>query len=152
WWCAGASSPCDGQRRPPARDGYHTTFPARITTRSHGPGSILGRPRPAPRAAPKDPVSTDQIAEKTDEPASPPPLATAGRAVVTAARRLPVTAVIVAALLVTGVVFEALFRSARHATWFPDVAYGVPALEGGRWWTLVTGPWLGLTPLQHLSL
>ncbi|UVE93910.1 bifunctional lysylphosphatidylglycerol flippase/synthetase MprF [Dietzia sp. B32] len=97
-------------------------------------------------------MSTDQIAEKTDEPASPPPLATAGRAVVTAARRLPVTAVIVAALLVTGVVFEALFRSARHATWFPDVAYGVPALEGGRWWTLVTGPWLGLTPLQHLSL
>nr|WP_241724073.1 DUF2156 domain-containing protein [Dietzia sp. E1] len=65
---------------------------------------------------------------------------------------MPVTAVIVAALLVTGLVFETLWRSARDASWFPDVAYGVPALEGGRWWTLATGPWFGLTPLQHVSL
>ena len=97
-------------------------------------------------------MSAEQITEKTDEPAARSPLATAGRAVATAARRLPVTAAIVAALLVTGVVFETLWRSARHAPWFPDVAYGVPALEGGRWWTLVTGPWFGLTPLQHISL
>ncbi|WP_314036436.1 DUF2156 domain-containing protein [Dietzia sp. CH92] len=97
-------------------------------------------------------MSAEQITEKTDEPAARSPLATAGHAVATAARRLPVTAAIVAALLVTGVVFETLWRSARHAPWFPDVAYGVPALEGGRWWTLVTGPWFGLTPLQHISL
>ncbi|WP_206475055.1 bifunctional lysylphosphatidylglycerol flippase/synthetase MprF [Dietzia sp. KRD202] len=97
-------------------------------------------------------MSTDQLTEKSDEPAAPSPVTVAARAVATAARRLPVTAVIVAALLVTGVALEALWRSARDATWFPDVAYGVPALEGGRWWTLVTGPWLGLTPLQHMSL
>ncbi|AWH93472.1 bifunctional lysylphosphatidylglycerol flippase/synthetase MprF [Dietzia lutea] len=97
-------------------------------------------------------MSTQQITETTDEPAARSPLTTAGHAVATAARRLPVTAAIVAALLVTGLVFETLWRSARNASWFPDVAYGVPALEGGRWWTLVTGPWFGLTPLQHVSL
>ncbi|WP_182641862.1 phosphatidylglycerol lysyltransferase domain-containing protein [Dietzia sp. E1] len=97
-------------------------------------------------------MSTDQITEKTDDPAARSPFTTAGHAVATAARRLPVTAVIVAALLVTGLVFETLWRSARDASWFPDVAYGVPALEGGRWWTLATGPWFGLTPLQHVSL
>lgn len=97
-------------------------------------------------------MSTEQITEKTDEPAARSPLTTAGHAVATAARRLPVTAAIVAALLVTGLVFETLWRSARDASWFPDVAYGVPALEGGRWWTLATGPWFGLTPLQHVSL
>ncbi|MBB1019818.1 DUF2156 domain-containing protein [Dietzia sp. E1] len=92
------------------------------------------------------------MTEKTDDPAARSPFTTAGHAVATAARRLPVTAVIVAALLVTGLVFETLWRSARDASWFPDVAYGVPALEGGRWWTLATGPWFGLTPLQHVSL
>lgn len=97
-------------------------------------------------------MSTEQITEKTDDPAARSPFTTAGHAVATAARRLPVTAVIVAALLVTGLVFETLWRSARDASWFPDVAYGVPALEGGRWWTLATGPWFGLTPLQHVSL
>ena len=97
-------------------------------------------------------MSTEQITEKTDDPAARSPFTTAGHAVATAARRLPVTAAIVAALLVTGLVFETLWRSARDASWFPDVAYGVPALEGGRWWTLATGPWFGLTPLQHVSL
>ena len=97
-------------------------------------------------------MSTEQITEKTDDPAARSPFTTAGHAIATAARRLPVTAVIVAALLVTGLVFETLWSSARDASWFPDVAYGVPALEGGRWWTLATGPWFGLTPLQHVSL
>ena len=97
-------------------------------------------------------MSTEQMTEKADEPAARSPLSAAGHAVATAARRLPVTAVIVAALLVTGLASETLWRSARDASWFPDVAYGVPALEGGRWWTLVTGPWFGLTPLQHISL
>ena len=100
-------------------------------------------------------MSTDQIAEKADDPAehsSTPPPPAAVRVVVMVARRLPVTAVIVAALLATGVMSESLWRSVRDATWFADVAYGVPAVEGGRWWTLVTGPWFGLTPLQHISL
>lgn len=97
-------------------------------------------------------MSTDQIAETTDGPERPPPLARVAGAVVLAARRLPITAIVVAALLVTGVMFETLWRSAHSAPWFDGVAYGVPALEGGRWWTVLAGPWFGLTPLQHLSL
>ncbi|MFN3339863.1 MAG: bifunctional lysylphosphatidylglycerol flippase/synthetase MprF [Dietzia sp.] len=97
-------------------------------------------------------MSTDQIPEKTDEPGEPSPLATAAGTVALAARRLPVTAIVLAALLVTGVVFETLWRSAHSAPWFEGVAYGVPALEGGRWWTVFAGPWFGITPLQHVSL
>ncbi|MDV7999949.1 DUF2156 domain-containing protein [Rhodococcus sp. IEGM 1408] len=97
-------------------------------------------------------MSTDQIAETTDGSEGPSPLARAAGAVALAARRLPVTAAVVAALLVTGVVFETLWRSAHSAPWFDGVAYGVPALEGGRWWTVIAGPWFGLTPLQHISL
>ena len=101
-------------------------------------------------------MSTDQVAEPTDdptgEPAEPSPLARAGRLVVTAARRLPVTAAFVAALIITGIVFESLWRHTSQASWFEGVAYGLPALEGGRWWTLGAGLWFGLTPLQHLSL
>ncbi|MDX2358329.1 bifunctional lysylphosphatidylglycerol flippase/synthetase MprF [Dietzia sp. PP-33] len=97
-------------------------------------------------------MSTEQIAEKTDEPGEPSPLATAAGTVARAARRLPVTAIVLAALLVTGVVFETLWRAAHSAPWFEGVAYGVPALEGGRWWTVFAGPWFGMTPLQHVSL
>ncbi|PAY22887.1 hypothetical protein CEY15_11210 [Dietzia natronolimnaea] len=100
-------------------------------------------------------MSTDQITESTDDPgvpAEPSPFATAAGAVSRAARRLPVTAIVLAALLVTGVVFETLWRAAPVAPWFEGVAYGVPALEGGRWWTVFVGPWFGMTPLQHASL
>ena len=97
-------------------------------------------------------MSTELITEKADEPRQPSPLATVAHTVALAARRLPVTAVVVAALLVTGVVSESLWRAAHRAPWFDGVAYGVPALEGGRWWTVLTGPWFGLTPLQHVSL
>lgn len=97
-------------------------------------------------------MSTNQLADNTHESAAPSPLARAGGLVVTVARRLPVTTVFVAALLVTGVVFESLWRNAGQASWFEGVAYGLPALEAGRWWTLGAGPWFGLTPLQHVSL
>ena len=43
-------------------------------------------------------MSTDQVSESTDPPATPSPLARAGRLILTAARRLPVTAAFVAAL------------------------------------------------------
>lgn len=97
-------------------------------------------------------MSTDQLADSTHDPAAPSPLARAGGLVTTVARRLPVTTVFVAALIVTGVVFESLWRHAGQASWFEGVAYGLPALEAGRWWTLGAGPWFGLTPLQHVSL
>ena len=97
-------------------------------------------------------MSTDQIAEQSDEPASPPTPAPPVRTLVAAARRLPVTVTVVLALLITGVVFSALWRGTHHAPWFGSVAYGLPALQNGKWWTVLSGPWFGLTPLQHASL
>ncbi|WP_010542215.1 bifunctional lysylphosphatidylglycerol flippase/synthetase MprF [Dietzia alimentaria] len=97
-------------------------------------------------------MSTDQIVEQSDEPASPATPADPGRTLVSATRRLPVTATVVSALLVTGIVFSALWRGAHHAPWFDSVAYGLPALQNGKWWAVLSGPWFGLTPLQHASL
>ena len=98
-------------------------------------------------------MSTEQIAESPNESASssstPVPFL---RTVIAAARRLPVTAAVVVTLLVTGVVFRALWRGTHHEPWFDAVAYGLPALQDGRWWTVLSGPWFGLTPLQHVSL
>ena len=97
-------------------------------------------------------MSTDQLAEHADDPVAPSPLAKVGRGIAVAARRLPFTAACVVALIVTGIVFKSLWRHATTAPWFDGVAYGLPAIEHGRWWTVVTGPWFGLTPLQHASL
>ncbi|MDN5723890.1 MAG: phosphatidylglycerol lysyltransferase domain-containing protein [Corynebacterium sp.] len=101
-------------------------------------------------------MSTDLApSDRVDEqvaPTAPSRLASAARTVIGVASRLPVTAAVVIALIVTGVVSESLWRAAGSASWFEGVAYGAPALETGRWWTLLAGPWFGLTPLQHLSL
>ena len=32
------------------------------------------------------------------------------------------------------------------------VAYGLPALEAGRWWTPVTGSFFALIPLQYVPV
>lgn len=97
-------------------------------------------------------MSTDQLAENTDDQVTPSPLHRAGHGILLAARRLPFTAACVAALVVTGIVFEGFWRHANQAPWFDGIAYGIPAFENGRWWTVATGPWFGLTPLQHVSL
>src|SRR5690606_37325382 len=92
------------------RDGGHSPVAGEITAHScRRLHTWSTRPHPAPRRAPppEDPVSTDQLTETSHEPAAPSPVTVAARAVATAARRLPVTAVIVAALLVTGVALEA---------------------------------------------
>ena len=66
--------------------------------------------------------------------------------------RFPLTFAVVCALLVIGVVSQGLWRSVEDASWFDSVAYGVPAFQEGRWWTVLLGPWFGLTPAQNISL
>ena len=67
-------------------------------------------------------MSTDQIVEQSDEPASPATPADPGRTLVSAARRLPVTATVVSALLVTGIVVA-------HGTEFGRTVYAIGGSE-----------------------
>ncbi|MGC0368901.1 bifunctional lysylphosphatidylglycerol flippase/synthetase MprF [Microbacterium sp. SLBN-111] len=68
--------------------------------------------------------------------------------VAAAARRLPVTAALVVVLLAVGVASAGLWSPFAAAPLHDTVAYGLPALEAGRWWTPLTGtffvsvPWL----------
>ncbi|CCH30956.1 hypothetical protein ABZ816_01655 [Actinosynnema sp. NPDC047251] len=74
------------------------------------------------------------------------------RSVVDALRRMPFTAAVVAVMLVVGVATGALWTEASAQPWYGQVAFGVPALEAGRWWTPVTGAFLAFVPLAYLPM
>lgn len=63
-------------------------------------------------------------------------------------RRIPATLALVAVLLVVGVLTAALWQPFRSSPLWEPFAYGLPAIEAGRWWTPVTGtfvidqPWV----------
>lgn len=63
-------------------------------------------------------------------------------------RRIPATLALVVAILVVGVVFHGLWSPFEKSDLWDAVAYGLPALEAGRWWTPITGtffvnqPWV----------
>lgn len=68
--------------------------------------------------------------------------------VAAAARRVPVTAALALVLLGVGAASTGLWTPFAASPLHDTVAYGLPALEAGRWWTPVTGtffvsvPWL----------
>lgn len=85
-------------------------------------------------------------------------LATA-RWVTSVGRRIPATLIMVAAVLVVGFVSQGLWHSFRRSSWYDAVAYGLPNLVEGRWWTPITGtffvahPWLySLTVLSFVGM
>ena len=82
----------------------------------------------------------------------PAGVATAGRRAVAAWRRLPFTVSGVAVFLLLALFTGSLWRRAEEASWFPAVAYGVPAFGAGRWWTVLTGPLFALTPWFYLPM
>lgn len=67
-------------------------------------------------------------------------------------RRLPFTSAVVVAMIALGLATGTLWRAAEDASWYPMVAYGVPSLEAGRWWTLLTGPFFAVVPLFYLAM
>lgn len=67
-------------------------------------------------------------------------------------RRLPFTTTVVVLMLVAGLVSGALWRAAQDAPWYPDVAFGLPSFEAGRWWTPVTGVFLAVEPWFYLPM
>lgn len=91
---------------------------------------------------------------ETAPAASPDPaaasVAVADRAhvILRVARHLPATLITVLAVLVIGVLSQGLWEPFDESSGMDIWAYGLPALEAGRWWTPVTGtffvaePWL----------
>ncbi|MDN3495050.1 DUF2156 domain-containing protein [Planococcus sp. APC 4015] len=63
-------------------------------------------------------------------------------------RRIPATLIFVAIMLAVGVAFAGLWSPFEDSALFDNVAYGLPALVEGRWWTPIIGtffvnqPWV----------
>ncbi|TGY39190.1 DUF2156 domain-containing protein [Microbacterium laevaniformans] len=82
--------------------------------------------------------------------ASPAPADPAGRAhaLIRIVRHVPATLFTVGAILVVGILSQGLWSPFDESAGMDTWAYGLPALEAGRWWTPLTGtffvaePWL----------
>ncbi|MFC4943882.1 bifunctional lysylphosphatidylglycerol flippase/synthetase MprF [Pseudonocardia sp. GCM10023141] len=79
-------------------------------------------------------------------------LAGPARRVLDVWRRLPFTTTVVALMLITAVATGALWRAAEDAGWYPQIAYGVPSMVNGRWWTLFSGPFLAIGPWYYVPM
>ncbi len=64
--------------------------------------------------------------------------------------RIPATLTLIAVILAVGVVFAGLWSPFEDAPLFETVAYGLPALLEGRWWTPVTGTFFVSHPVVYL--
>lgn len=67
-------------------------------------------------------------------------------------RQLTFTAGAVLLMLLIGLGSGSLWRSVVDRSWFPDIAYGLPTLVHGRWWTLLTGPLFARSPVAYLGM
>ncbi|UNK71487.1 DUF2156 domain-containing protein [Microbacterium sp. H1-D42] len=67
-------------------------------------------------------------------------------------RRLPVSILILVALLLAGLATGALWSPFQNSPLWDVLAYGLPALQEGRWWTPLTGTFLAAQPLGYLLL
>lgn len=66
-------------------------------------------------------------------------------------RRIPFTRSVVAVTVVVGLLTRTAFGPVTEQGWYPDVAYGVPALRDGQLWTFVTGWFFASHPLRLLG-
>lgn len=71
-------------------------------------------------------------------------------AIVGFARRIPATLIFVAVILIVGVAGQGLWRPLAGTPLFDAVAYGLPALEQGRWWTPITGTFFVIQPWVYI--
>ena len=65
-------------------------------------------------------------------------------------KRLPFTTFYVVLTLVLAVVCTTLWNRIEELSIYPDVAYGLPAFEDGRWLTLIWGNFFALTPFYYV--
>jgi phosphatidylglycerol lysyltransferase len=67
-------------------------------------------------------------------------------------RRVPFTIAVVLGTLAVGAATGSLWTPVSERPWFPHVAYGLPSLEAGAWWTPVSGAFLALTPAFYVPV
>lgn len=65
-------------------------------------------------------------------------------------RTTPATGAFVTVFIALGIVTGGLWRAIDQAAWYPWFAYGVPSLQDGRWWTILTGMFITADPLTYL--
>ena len=65
-------------------------------------------------------------------------------------RRVPFTSAYVLVTLVLAVALGTLWSGIESKSWYDQVAYGLPAFQGGRWWTLVFGNFFALYPAYYV--
>ena len=68
------------------------------------------------------------------------------------AKRVPFTVSIVVVIVVLGFVSQAFWRPISESGWWPHIAYGLPALEEGRWWTPISGAFFARIPAQYIPV
>ena len=83
-----------------------------------------------------------------DEAANETPVARLSRLV----RQVPFTVAVVSAMVVLGVATQSLWSPLKDRELLHTVAYGLPALQEGRWWTPVSGAFFALVPAQYLPI
>src|SRR5689334_4321318 len=66
------------------------------------------------------------------------------------AGKLPFTAAICALVIAVGIITGSFWRAVTARTWYPDIAYGVPAFDEHKWWTLLTGSVFGAPPWRFV--
>lgn len=64
--------------------------------------------------------------------------------------RIPATLTMIAVILAVGVVFAGLWSPFEDHPLYEPVAYGLPALLEGRWWTPITGTFFVNHPLVYV--
>ena len=74
------------------------------------------------------------------------------RRIPTLLRRLPFTSAVTAVMIVAGVATGSFWKPAEEHSWYPWIAYGVPSLVEGRWWTLLSGPFLAVVPVFYVAM
>ncbi|MGW5239355.1 bifunctional lysylphosphatidylglycerol flippase/synthetase MprF [Monashia sp. NPDC004114] len=70
----------------------------------------------------------------------------------TVVRRLPLTSALVVAILALSVVTRTLWNPLLDQPFHASVAYGLPAFEEGRWWTVITGAFFATQPLRYIPI
>jgi len=66
--------------------------------------------------------------------------------------RLPFTSAVTVLMLCLGLLTGALWEAANERGWFGQIAYGLPAIVQGSWWSPVTGAFFALEPMIYLPM
>ncbi|WP_103663469.1 bifunctional lysylphosphatidylglycerol flippase/synthetase MprF [Microbacterium sp. CJ77] len=66
------------------------------------------------------------------------------------ARTVPATLALLVLIIAVGLVGQGLWRPVTEQPWFEAVAYGLPALEAGKWWTPFTGTFFVAHPVVYI--